>query len=325
MRFRACLVFGFRVALSIFALGVFDAARCLAGDNGFRTDLMVPSGEGECAGAPACQSVKFPAVTVPAGRRVSTRVSCPAERPHLWGWDAAQHEHVRVELVAAERRSAILDGVNQADVPGQFVVSLGCSTQPYTGTQLVKSRAFVPTKTLAPREEPPASTPPAAAEAGNACTDLNVPNCNLQQQIGFFIWGSHTGERNFTCAGEYPYAWNYTYVNAGPHGLPTSTGIVSGEYPGTMDVLFTNWSVYKTGTITVTLACSKNNPFGGTCGGPVNDPKCPVVSGSYRHNCTSAGGVPVCIGFWQERCAANNQLFSCTNTEVFDWCQPCTG
>ena len=323
MGIRACLGFGARVVAVLASLAVFDAARCIAGDNGCRTDLMLPSDGGECAGAPACQSVKFPAVTVAAGQRTSTRVSCPADRPHLWGWDSAQHEHVAVELVAVDRRGAILEAVNQANAAGDFVASLGCSTQPYTGTQLLKLRAFAPTRTLEARQDSPASAAPAEGE--DPCIQGRVPYCQLQKQAPFWIAGSHSGTRDFTCTGAYPYVWNYTYVNAGPHGLPTSTGIISAEYPGTFETLWTNWSVYKTGLITVTLACSKNNSFGGTCGAPVDDPECPLVQGSYRHSCNSRGGVPVCVAFWQERCTLNKQLYSCTDIEIADWCQPCSG
>ena len=135
MRNHCSFSFGANVALTPVVVLMSGAARS-AGNNGFRTDLFVPSNSGECVGAPGCISTNFPSVTIPAGKRQSTRVSCPADRPNLWGRDTGQHEHIRVELVAADRRTARLAGINQANVSGDFVVSLGCSTVAYSGTQL---------------------------------------------------------------------------------------------------------------------------------------------------------------------------------------------
>lgn len=311
--------------LLAFVLTLACGAARAAGDNGFRTDLFVPPDDDDCAGVSECARVSFPAVTVAARRRESTRASCPVDHPNLWSWDTGQHEHIRVELAAIDRQSASITGINQANVPGDFVVYLYCSTRPYTGTQLRKSRALAPTKSLPPRQEARVTGKRLSVDDSDPCTEYNVPFCQTQQQVGFFMHGSQTGERDFTCTGEYPYVWNYSYVNSGPHGLPTSIGTIYQEVPQTIDVLWTNWSWYETGTITVTLACSKTNSFGGgACGAPIQDPMCPVVNGTLRQYC-SRTIVPVCIDFWQERCSPGNTLYNCTEIPLADFCQPCPG
>jgi hypothetical protein len=93
---------------------------------------------------------------------------------------------------------------------------------------------------------------------------------------------------------------------------------------GTHDVLLTNWNPFATDDVEVTVACSKRNPFGGSCGAPQSDPACPQVAGSSHEYC-SKGSVPVCISTYQERCQPSNQLYTCTIDIVVPWCQPCPG
>src|SRR5205809_7852002 len=83
------------------------------------TTPLVPSTNSECAGAPACVSVPFPPVTVPAGRRQSTHLACPQSHPNLWGWDVSQDEHIQVDRVASDTGTATIEGINKADLPGQ--------------------------------------------------------------------------------------------------------------------------------------------------------------------------------------------------------------
>jgi hypothetical protein len=294
--------------------------------NGGIRPLRLDTLNAQCIGAPGCVSTNLPPVSVPAGKRQSTRASCPADRPNLWGWDTGQHEHIRVELVAADRRTATIAGINQANVPGDFVVSLGCSTVAYSGTQLQKSRNLAPTANLPPRQPSRAIEKRGPPTEDNPCTERNVPFCQTQQERGFFMRGWQSGYQDYSCQGEYPYVWSYTYTVEGPHGLPTSIGTIFQESPQSIEIEFTNWSVYETGIITVTLACSKSNSFGGgACGAPIHDPLCPVVPGSTKQYCSKTG--PACFDIYQERCAPTNTLYNCTLIALFDFdfCQPCPG
>jgi hypothetical protein len=260
-------------------------------------------------------------VTVPPGQRQSTRVACPPSRPNFWGWDVAQHEYIQVELVASDIGTATIEGINKTNMPGDFIVSLGCSTAPFTGTQLYKTRILARTETLQQRQ-PRVIGQPASLQAQDPCVSGGaVPNCQAQQQEGFFMWGWHTGRRYFDCKAPYPYVWNYTYTEADGSGV-TSIGYQFEESPQSFDIWFTNWSVYQTGTIAVTLACSKTNQWaGGACGPIIDDPMCPVLSGTTKFNCSKA--FPgVCFSTYQERCSATDPILDCTLDFVFrPWCQ----
>jgi hypothetical protein len=86
-----------------------------------------------------------PAVQVPARGRIPARFTCPEHHPNLWRWDVAQHEHVAVKLVAIDRTSATVEGTTVDNAAGSFIVSLGCSTSPYAGAPVLKSRHLAPT------------------------------------------------------------------------------------------------------------------------------------------------------------------------------------
>ena len=113
-------------------------------EKGYRTGTMVASQHNECRGVPACLSTTSPAVVVPAAGRKAERLACPISHPNLWAWDAAQHEQIQVHLVAADKSTVTIEGVNVEKVAGVFVVSLGCSTEPYTGTGFHQSRHLAP-------------------------------------------------------------------------------------------------------------------------------------------------------------------------------------
>jgi hypothetical protein len=162
--------------------------------------------------------------------------------------------------------------------------------------------------------------------AGTAAADVceQVPFCQVQSETPFRMGGWATQAHSFTCRGEYPYVWNFSYSQTGSPSV-SAIGGVDAVSPGTMGILFTNWNPFQTDTVTVDLACSKSNSFGGDCGAVVDDPKCPVVAGSEKTYC-SKGPVPVCIGTYQERCQPSNQLYSCTIDVIpVPWCQPCPG
>jgi hypothetical protein len=296
-----------------------------ANERSSRTTPLVPSTNIECAGAPACVSTTFPAVTVQAGHRQSTHLACPQSHPNLWGWDVAQHEHIQVDRVASDIGTATIEGINKADFPGEFIVSLGCSTEPVTrvtGTQMLKTRILARTDTLQKRK-PRVIGQPASLQAEDPCTiGGTVPNCQAQQQVGFFMWGWHTGRLFFDCKGPYPYVWNYTYTEADGSGV-TSIGYQFEESPQSFDIWFTNWSIYQTGTILVTLACSKTNSWaGGGCGPIIDDPMCSVLPDTTKFNCSKA--FPgVCFATYQERCSASDPILDCTIDTVFfpPWCQ----
>ncbi len=135
--------------------------------------------------------------------------------------------------------------------------------------------------------------------------------------------GWETTTKSFQCNAPYPYAWNFSYSQTGSPSV-SAIGAQFQESPSTYDLLLTNWNLFATDTVDVVIACSKNNFWGGVCGAPQGDPGCPVVSGTSHMYC-SKGPVPVCFSTYQERCAANNQLFTCTLDVIVSWCQPCPG
>ena len=132
------------VALLSFGAATSLGAAASVGQD-YRTDLFVPRDGNECAGVPDCASVAMPRVGVSPGRGHSSRWSCGPGAPHLWNWDVGQHEHIAVSLVAIDRTSVTVRAQNRADVPGSYAVSLGCSNQPYAGSEVLQSRHLAPT------------------------------------------------------------------------------------------------------------------------------------------------------------------------------------
>lgn len=115
-----------------------------AGQSFYNTTAFVVS-RSECLEVPGCVTEAKPAVDVPAGERVTARFDCGADRPNLVGWDAGQHEHVSVRLVAFDRTSVTVAGTNHDATQGQFVVLLGCSTAPNALSVILRSRHLTPT------------------------------------------------------------------------------------------------------------------------------------------------------------------------------------
>jgi len=135
-------------------------------EHDYRTGTLVPSDENECAGVPSCLSATLPATSVPAGGRAAKRFACPASHPNLWGWDAAQHEHIFVQMIAVDQFTVTVEGVNASDTPGDFIVSLGCSVKPYAGSGIQKSRQLAPTAELTKRK-PSRTTRGRVSQPGN--------------------------------------------------------------------------------------------------------------------------------------------------------------
>ena len=314
------------------------AMNAFAGDDhGYRTGTFVASSRNECRGVPDCASTTLAPVTVQAGGRDTRRFACPADRPNLWGWDAAQHEHILVGLIAVDRWTVTIEGVNAANAPGDFTISLGCSSQPYTGTSILQSRQLAPTSRLPARMPSPASAKAAASGRASAAAKSppalkdtgvcgGVPFCQEQQQPAVVLGGWDTQGQRFTCQKPYLYAWPpFTWAQTGDPSV-SAIGATFEAYPSDQDVLMTNWNPFQPDTVYVTIACSQSSPWtGSTCGAAQADPGCPVVSGSSKTYC-SRGPVPVCFGVYQERCAPRNQLYSCTDLEgLLVYCQPCPG
>ena len=294
-------------------------------EHGYRTGTIVASDANECAGVPNCFSATLPPTTVPAKGRAEMRFACPVSHPNLWGWDAAQHEHIFVQMVDVDQFTVTVEGVNASDVPGDFIVSLGCSDTPYAGSYIQKSRQLAPTARFSKRK-PAHTSRGRLTDTGNlmdtACD--GVPDCQAQLQPTFAMGGWETTTKSYQCQKPYPYAWNMSYSQTGSPSV-SAIGAIFGENPGTFDVLLTNWNLFATDDVTIVVACSKDNSFSGnSCGAPQSDPGCPQVPGSQHQYC-SKGPVPVCFADYQERCQPSNVLYQCTIDVVIPWCQPCPG
>src|SRR5262252_2835883 len=109
---RSCrrLPFATWIPTAIFATTGIGTA--FADDHGYSTATFVESNGNECRGVPDCGSTTSPRVTVRAMGREATRVACPADRPNLWAWDSGQHEQILVRMVAADRSTVTVEGVN---------------------------------------------------------------------------------------------------------------------------------------------------------------------------------------------------------------------
>lgn len=315
--------FATRVVFALVMAAIIGVANA-ADSTGYRTGTIIASDYNECRGVPSCFSATSPAVTVPASGRKAERFACPASHPNLWAWDAAQSEHIQVMLVGSDKSAATIEGVNVAKVPGVFVVSLGCSTDPYQGNGFTKSRHLAPTDGLRGRPASRVLRPGVSgADSDDPCVTFNVPACQAQQQISFYLGPWASTDKGFTCKSPYPYAWSFTWSQSGSPSV-SALGAVFAVNPGTEDILLTNWNPIYTDLVIVTLACSKNNSFGGTCGSPQSDPGCPLIPGSQQNHC-SPGPIPVCFQTYEERCQPSNQLYSCTIDLLVSWCSPCPG
>ncbi len=308
--------------------GLALAMVLVAGNSyGGQDRTFVPSTNRECAGASACVSTTFPAVSVPAGQKQSTRLECPNTHPNLWGWDVAHHEHTQIDLVAAEPGAVTVEGINKSDTAGEFAVSLGCSSEPVTPTQMLKTRVLARTDAQQTKKRtqraPGTNGRLTSAQAENPCTISNppVPNCEVQTQQGFFMWGWHTNRMFFDCTGDHHFAWNYTYTEEGGSGV-TSIGYEFAESPQSFDIWFTNWSIYTTGTITVSLACSRTNSFGGDACGPItSDPGCTELPNTRKDNCSKTNP-SACFFTWKEQCSPTDPILDCTIDFLPPaWCQ----
>ena len=323
MRISMQRAFAARLVFTLAAAAIVADAR--AGDlHGYRTDVLVASGKNECAGVPSCLSSTMTSVVVPARKSASERFACPDSHPNLWAWDSAQHEHVMVRLVAIDRRTATIEGVNATATAGQFMVSLGCSTEPYAGTALQQSRQLAPTEFMQPRR----SSPPARASKAvppRADSDIcdGIKECQVQYQTWLELGGWASVAMAYTCQAPYPFARKLDYQQTGSPSI-SAIGVIAAVTPGTYDVLMTNWNLFQDDQVRAWLACSKVSEFGDSCGAVQRDPQCPLIAGT-SHNYCSRGPIPVCFQQYEERCPANNQRYTCTIELGIEWCQACPG
>ena len=294
-----------------------------AQDHGYRTDGVVPSDKNECVGVPSCLSTTLAATTVPALSRATATFQCPPAQPNLWNWDSAMDEYISVKMTAVDASTVTVEGTNALDRPGDFIVTLGCSTEPYTGNGVLVSKQLSPTAQLEKRKTPrrPQRDPKQGVAAGDLCA--SVPDCQPQTQPTFSLGGWASTTKSYACKQPYPYAWTMTWTQTGRPSV-SAIGAIFAVDPGEMDVLLTNWNPFATDDVTITVACSKQNSFGGDCGAVQSDPGCPTISGS-QHTYCSKGPVPVCFSVYEERCEPSNQLYQCTDYIILPWCQPCPG
>ena len=112
---------------------------------GYDTDRLVSSNSNECRGVPDCRSVAMPTVTIPARGTLTSRFECPQDHPYLRAWDVGLHEHIGVGLAKIDYTSATIEGTNHADVAGQYVAYLGCSSSKSDGSSVLVQRRLAPT------------------------------------------------------------------------------------------------------------------------------------------------------------------------------------
>ena len=203
-----------------------------------------------------------------------------------------------------------VEGVNASTTAGDFVVSLGCSAQPYAGTGIHISRQLAPTSQLQQRKPVRGSAkgPGQPGQLGSDACD-NVPDCQLQTQPTFAMGGWASTTKSYACASPFPYAWDFSYTQTGSPSV-SAIGANFEDSPGQAGHPVDKLESFATDDVTITVACSKSNHWGGTCGAPSPIPD--VRKFPARPTCIAAGArCPCAFSTYQERCAANNQLYAC--------------
>ena len=315
--------FATRVVFALVMAAIVGVAHA-ADDKGYRTGTIIASDYNECRGVPSCFSATSPAVTVPPAGRKAERFACPGTHPNLWAWDAAQNEQIQVRLVGADKSTATIEGVNAAKVAGVFVVSLGCSTEPYAGSGLHMSRLLAPTDGMRGRPASRILRPGAGQpDPDDPCVLYNIASCQPQKQISFYLQPWATVHQVYACKGApYVYPYGYTYSQSGSPSV--SAFWDGGTDPLAFGIILTNWNPVYADLVEITIACTSINHSAGNCGDPQSDPGCPLIQGSQQNHCTGPP-VPVCFQTYEERCTANNQRYSCTIDLGISWCSPCPG
>lgn len=133
-RFRVMVLLAFFLAFAC-------AAAAIAGEGRRRASGMVPSDHQKCVGVPDCLSHTAEAYTIEPGQRALLQFSCPQNQPYFWNWDAAHHKHISLTLVGIHQSGLTIAAKNHLAQPGSFTVSLGCSSQQYSGTGYMTKKA----------------------------------------------------------------------------------------------------------------------------------------------------------------------------------------
>ncbi|MEO5623940.1 MAG: hypothetical protein ABIQ78_11040 [Dokdonella sp.] len=310
---------------ALFVLAALDAAHA-AEDKGYAQRIFVAPDENECRGIPACLTMTAPAVAVPAAGSTAERFTCPSSNPYVWAWDVGQHEHIQVHMVSVDAFGATIEGVSATKTPGFFVISLGCSTEPYTGSGFLKSRHLAPSAGLqAPRPSTPVARPEVSdPEPDDPCVHNNTPNCQAQKQISFWLGAWATHDKSFSCTKPpYLYPQGYTYAQS---GSPSVSAFWDGGHdnPYAIGINMTNWNPIYSDLVVVSIGCTSTPPDS-ACGSVQSDPQCPEISGSQTNHC-APGPIPVCFQTYQERCKTPpQQRYECTIDQLVSWCMPCPG
>ncbi|MDO9712032.1 hypothetical protein [Paracraurococcus lichenis] len=101
-----------------------------------------------------CKGHRAEPQSLNAGQSAEFAFECPADRPYLRNWDAAYHEHIALSVSPSrigKGTALVLIARNQADMPGQFQVVLGCGATPARIAAMTQSLGSLPTNRKAVR------------------------------------------------------------------------------------------------------------------------------------------------------------------------------
>lgn len=290
----------------------------------------------ECNGARDCEVVKSPKRAVEPGRGLRIALQCPARKPHIWGWDVEEHEHIRAYLLKADTHGKLtVSAQNAGDGAGNITVFLGCSAKPFQGNSFMESAGSLPSPLIKPPPVPINKPRPlinpvqGAASSGNPCADSPdpPPNCEPQTMapVYYGTWWSRTWA--YYCTGDHPFYWgpadsSKTGLWNKTSGFTSIENIFAEDMPSKLDSEFTNW--YGGQNLVVVMACSSTPPpdlqyCTNGYGPPVNDPGCPQAN---LHNYCQNSRVPVCFQLFTESCS-NGTTYQCTDTFGVIACNKC--
>jgi hypothetical protein len=116
----------------------------------YNTERVLPHRDNECTGVPACQPAESSPLVVDVDQTQALAVNCPDSHAFVWHWDTEQQEHMHVRLVGRTRSGLTFSVRNEADVPGQCQIFVGCSSVPFTFARsgFKRSRSGLPSKNL---------------------------------------------------------------------------------------------------------------------------------------------------------------------------------
>lgn len=141
------------IALPALAGLVSSPGGAAATETLYNTGRILPQQDSACAGLADCRTVRLRPMAVEPGGSVAIPMECPADHPHLIGWDARRHEHISIRLVPsrAEGQLPRLVAGNNAHEAGSVTIFIGCSRQRHRVTAMMQSASAVPTNRAAVR------------------------------------------------------------------------------------------------------------------------------------------------------------------------------